>query len=78
MKTRHILVASAAALLLAPVVVSLGAVFLISIAVLLIPTVPILAVGLLVFLVVAAARNRQLPDGDMHTPASSTPAYGHA
>jgi len=57
MKTRHVLVALIVALLLTGALLPLAAVFLISVAVLLIPVVPIAGIVVLVALFASAARS---------------------
>jgi VIT1/CCC1 family predicted Fe2+/Mn2+ transporter len=57
MKTRHVLVALIVALLLIGALLPLAAVFLISIAVLLLPVVPIAGIAVLVALFASAARS---------------------
>ena len=57
MKTRHVLVALIVALLLIGALLPLAAVFLISVAVLLIPVVPIAGIVVLVALFASAARS---------------------
>jgi len=73
MKTRHVLVALAVALLLGAALLPLAAVFLISVAVLLIPVVPIAGVVGLVMLFVSATRTRELASAHVHTPPSNKP-----
>lgn len=73
MKTRHVLVALIVALLLSGALLPLAAVFLISIAVLLIPIVPIAGVAAVVALIVSASRTKELAAAHVHTPPSSKP-----
>jgi hypothetical protein len=57
MKTRHVLVALIVALLLTGALLPLGAVFLISVAVVLLPVVPIAGIAALVALFASAMRS---------------------
>lgn len=61
------------ALLLGAALLPLAAVFLISIAVLLIPIVPIAAATVVVALFAMATRTKQLAAAHVHTPPSSKP-----
>ena len=73
MKTRHVLVALAVALPLSAALLPLATVFLISLAVLLIPIVPLAGIAALVALFVSAARTKELASAHVHTPPSSKP-----
>lgn len=73
MKTRHVLVAVVVAVLLGTVLLPLAALFLISVAVLLIPIVPIAGATVLVTLLVSAARTKELASAHVHTPSSGKP-----
>lgn len=73
MKTRHILVALIVALLLTGALLPLAAVFLISVAVLLIPVVPIAGIVTLVALFASATRTKELAAAHVRTPPSSKP-----
>lgn len=73
MKTRHVLVAVIVALLLTGALLPLAAVFLISIAVLLLPVLPIAGIAAVVALFVSATRPKELAAAHVHTPPSSKP-----
>jgi hypothetical protein len=73
MKTRHVLVALIVALLLSGALLPLAAVFLISVAVLLLPVVPLAAIAAVVALFVSASRTKELAVAQVHTPPTSKP-----
>jgi hypothetical protein len=75
MKTRHALIVLGTALLLTPVVLSVGLFILIPVAVLLLVALPILGVAALPMLLVSAARETEPAAARAHAPMANTVAY---